>query len=152
MGNATLGTGSPNLDGFPVNKQRLFLRSGAVLGFLAVALGAFGAHGLESILTGEEAEIYETAVRYQAYHALAILAVAAGSERLWKIPWSARACGAWTAGIVLFSGTLYGYALTGVGWLAMLTPVGGAAMLNGWAFVFLAAGSLVVDEARERGG
>lgn len=127
------------------------MRSGAALGFLAVVLGAFGAHGLESILDRESSQTYETAVRYHVYHALAILAVAAGSRRLWESPWSGRACAAWTAGVALFSGSLYGLAVTGVGWLAALAPVGGAAMLTGWAFSFLAARSLVVDDTQERG-
>lgn len=135
-----------------MDKQRVFIRAGAGLGFLAVGLGAFGAHALESLLDDGGSSIYETAVRYHFYHALAILAVAAGSKRLWKSSWSARACAAWAVGVVLFSGSLYGIALTGVGWLAALAPLGGAAMLIGWGFAFLAAGTLVVDDTHERGG
>ncbi len=121
------------------------MRTGAALGFLAVVMGAFGAHDLESILSTKASATYETAVRYHVYHALAILAVAAGSKRVWADPWSARACASWTVGAVVFSGSLYGLALSGAGWLGVLAPVGGAAMLAGWVCAFVAARSLSSD-------
>src|ERR1051326_796436 len=112
--------------------DRTFLLIGAVFGFLGVAFGAFGAHALRSRLSQEMLAVFETGVRYQMYHAFAVLIVAAaigrGAGRLMGIAgWF------FAAGIVLFSGSLYTLALTGVGTLGAITPFGGLCFLIGWA-------------------
>lgn len=112
--------------------DRTFFLLGAVLGFLGVAFGAFGAHGLKNRLSPELLAVFETGVRYQMYHVFALLIVAAaighiGSARLLVISgWS------FFAGILLFSGSLYALALTGVGMLGAVTPIGGVLFLIGW--------------------
>ena len=125
-----------------MGNQVFYLRIGAVLGALAVIVGAFGAHGLESILSDEKTQVFETGVRYHFYHALAILALAAGSSALWTSPFCLWACRAWAFGILLFSGSLYGLAMTQLTWLGAITPIGGIAMIAGWVLLALAAGSL----------
>ena len=124
--------------------DRTFLTLGALAGFIGVALGAFGAHGLRSRLTAEMLAVFETGVRYQMYHACAILVVALAAARL--DGWLIRAAG-WffTGGIVLFSGSLYALALTGVTALGVVTPIGGLAFLAGWAC--LVAAGLVLAGA-----
>jgi uncharacterized membrane protein YgdD (TMEM256/DUF423 family) len=112
--------------------ERLFFVLGSVSAGLAVALGAFGAHALKARLTPEMLAVYETGVRYQMAHALALLAVAWAITR-W--PGNAIVSAGWlfVAGTVLFSGSLYVLSLTGVrGWGAV-TPIGGLAWLVGWA-------------------
>lgn len=100
----------------------------AILAGLAVAFGAFGAHGLKGRLDPELLAIFEVGVRYQMYHALGILAAAAlAPERLKLI------AGLFGAGIVLFSGSLYLLAVTDVRWLGAITPFGGLCFLAGWA-------------------
>src|SRR2546428_2106205 len=111
--------------------DRTFLLIGAISGFLGVAFGAFGAHALRSRLSPEMLAVFETGVRYQMYHAFAVLIVAAaighiGSARLLVITgWF------FFAGILLFSGSLYALALTSVGILGAITPVGGLLFLVG---------------------
>ena len=118
--------------------DRTFLLVGALAGFVGVALGAFGAHGLRSRLSADMLAVFETGVRYQMYHALAILIVALAAARL--DGWLIRAAG-WffTGGIVLFSGSLYALALSGVTTLGAVTPIGGLAFLAGWACLAIAA-------------
>ena len=123
-----------------MDDQAVYLRIGAVLGALAVLVGAFGAHGLESILSDDMAEVFETGVRYHFYHALAILALAAGSSALWSSRLCLWACRAWAFGILVFSGSLYALAMTQIGWLGAITPFGGTAMIAGWVLLALAAG------------
>ena len=101
-------------------------------------LGAFGAHGLRGRLSPEMLAVFETGVRYNMYHALAILAVGLMMPTFGG--WILRAAGwAFTAGIVLFSGSLYALALTGVTTLGAITPLGGVAFLIGWALLIFAA-------------
>ncbi len=109
---------------------RVLFALGAVLGCLAVALGAFGAHALSTRLAPDRLAIYETGVRYQMYHALALLAAAWACERFGA---PAGAAG-WTflAGIVVFSGTLYALAFGAPRWLGAVTPIGGLCFLAGW--------------------
>jgi uncharacterized membrane protein YgdD (TMEM256/DUF423 family) len=120
--------------------DRTFLLIGSVLGFLAVAFGAFGAHALKARLSPEMLTVFETGVRYQMYHALAILIVAAAIGRIGDA-WILTAAGwLFAAGVVLFSGSLYTLALTGVGALGAVTPIGGLLFLAGWAcLIFFAA-------------
>ena len=118
--------------------DRLFACLGAVSAFLAVAAGAFGAHALRARLSPDLLAVFETGARYQMYHALALLAVAWMLAR-WPGPWPARAGWLFLAGTVLFSGSLYLLALTGVRWLGAITPLGGAAFLAGWICLALGA-------------
>jgi uncharacterized membrane protein YgdD (TMEM256/DUF423 family) len=113
--------------------DRTFLLIGAVLGFLGVALGAFGAHALRSRLSPEMLAVFETGVRYQMYHAFAVLIVAAAIGHIGNTRLLVIAGWLFFAGILLFSGSLYALALTGVGILGAITPVGGLLFLIGWA-------------------
>jgi uncharacterized membrane protein YgdD (TMEM256/DUF423 family) len=118
--------------------DRLFVALGAVSGFVAVAAGAFGAHGLRARLAPDLLAVFETAARYQMYHALALLAVAWVAAR-WPGPLPQWAGWLFVVGTVLFSGSLYALALSGVRWLGAITPLGGAAFLAGWICLALAA-------------
>lgn len=122
--------------------QVFFLRAAAVLGALAVALGAFGAHALKARLPEDLLAIFEVGVRYHFYHALALLAVAAGAGNLWASRWTGAACWAWLVGIAVFSGSLYLLSATGLRWLGAITPIGGVAFILGWIFLAIAAGVL----------
>ena len=114
--------------------------AGAIAGFVAVALGAFGAHALKAKLSPADLAIFETGVRYQFYHALALFAVEV-------VAWVSRAQGqaangyiraaGWSFcfGIVVFSGSLYLLVGTGVRRWGMVTPLGGLAFLVGWALL-----------------
>jgi uncharacterized membrane protein YgdD (TMEM256/DUF423 family) len=114
--------------------NRTFLLIGAISGFIAVAAGAFGAHGLRNRLSPEMLAVFETGVRYQMYHTLAILFVALAAARF--DGWLINGAGwAFTAGIVIFSGSLYALALSGVTILGAITPIGGVAFLIGWGFL-----------------
>jgi len=118
--------------------DRLFFGVGAVSALIAVAAGAFGAHALRARLTPEYLSVFETASRYQMYHALGLLAVAWAVTR-WPGVLPVWAGWLFVAGTVLFSGSLYLLALTGArGWGAV-TPLGGAAFLIGWVCLLLAA-------------
>lgn|SRR5690554_198032 len=103
----------------------------ALSGALVVMAGAFGAHALEGALAPRLVAAFETGVRYQAWHTLALLAVLA-----WRgtapLAGQRLAMGLWAAGIALFSGSLYAMALTGARGLGMITPVGGVLMIAGW--------------------
>ncbi len=112
--------------------MKLWLTLGALSGFLAVAFGAFGAHGLANRATPEELNAFEIGARYHMYHALALIVVAwlasQGESAL-----VSTAGWAFMAGIVLFSGSLYVLGITGSRALALATPLGGVAFLIGWA-------------------
>ena len=112
--------------------MQIFGILGGVFGFLGVALGAFGAHALKGRLTPEDFAIFETGVRYQMYHALALLLVAGFLARGGS---GASTLAGWgfTAGILVFSGSLYLLVLTGERWLGAVTPLGGLDFLVGWA-------------------
>ncbi len=118
--------------------DRLWLGFGAGFGLLGVAMGAFGAHALKAQLEPRMLDIFETGVRYQLYHALALLLLAALAGELPEGPatWAGRL---FVAGIVLFSGSLYLLAISGVTWLGAVTPLGGVCFLAGWALLLLAA-------------
>ena len=109
---------------------------GAALALLGVALGAFGAHGLEARLSPADLGTFETAVRYQMYHALGLFGVA------WLADRTGRALvvrGGWllVAGTVVFSGSLYILVLIGAGWLGAVTPAGGLMQLAGWLLILV---------------
>jgi uncharacterized membrane protein YgdD (TMEM256/DUF423 family) len=118
--------------------DRLFFTIGAVSAFVGVAAGAFGAHALKSRIDADMLAIFEVGVRYQMYHALALLAAAWAYTR-W--PSTATVAGGWlfVAGTVIFSGSLFLLALTGVRWLGAITPIGGVALLAGWLCLAWAA-------------
>ncbi|MEM9738310.1 MAG: DUF423 domain-containing protein [Pseudomonadota bacterium] len=107
----------------------------AILGFLAVALGAFGAHGLEGRLSPDQTGWWETATLYALVHAVAAVAVGL-SKRGGPISWSGWA---FIFGAVVFSGTLYAMAIGAPSWFGAITPIGGATLLVGW--VLLAVGA-----------
>jgi len=110
--------------------NRVLLTLAGALGFSAVTLGAFGAHGLRERLTPPMLEVYRTGVLYHLVHALAVLAIALGADSLRRPRLIATL---FAAGIAIFSGTLYLLAITSRGWLGAVTPVGGLLLLAGWA-------------------
>ncbi|MDY0394276.1 DUF423 domain-containing protein [Virgibacillus halophilus] len=114
--------------------MKVFLFLGALNGFLAVALGAFGAHGLEGKLSQHELGIWEKAVQYQMFHASALLvtALVAAKVQAASITWAG-----WIffIGIILFSGSLYIYATTKITAFAIITPLGGVAFLIAWVLL-----------------
>ena len=111
--------------------DRIFFVLGAVLAGLGVAAGAFGAHALRGRLTPDLLGVFETGVRYHLIHALGLLAVAWATTR-W--PGTATSTAGWLflAGILLFSGSLYGLSLSGLRSLGAITPIGGVAWIVGW--------------------
>ncbi len=123
--------------------MKFFIQSGAILGLLSVAIGAFGAHALRASLTASgRADTFETAVKYQFYHALALLAVGillhlmAGNPVAEK--WLTYAGYSFLGGVLVFSGSLYVLCATGITLLGAITPLGGLLMIAGWAMVFWA--------------
>lgn len=113
------------------------LRCAAISGFIVVGLGAFGAHGLRSMLDAARLATWETAVQYQMFHVVALLAVGLYARQHDSA--GLRASGwCFIVGTLLFSGSLYVLALTGLRWLGMVTPLGGLAFLLGWALLFRA--------------
>jgi uncharacterized membrane protein YgdD (TMEM256/DUF423 family) len=118
--------------------DRLFFGIGCISAFLAVALGAFGAHALKNSLSPEMLATFEVGVRYQMYHALALLAVGWAHTR-W--PGKFVAAGGWlfVAGTLLFSGSLCALSLSGERWLGAITPLGGVALFAGWLCLAWAA-------------
>jgi uncharacterized membrane protein YgdD (TMEM256/DUF423 family) len=118
--------------------DRTFLFLGALAGLTAVALGAFGAHALRSRLSPDMLAVFETGVRYHFYHALALVATALIMAR-YNDRLITAAGWLFAIGIVLFSGSLYALALTGVTVLGAITPIGGVAFLLGWACLAIAA-------------
>ena len=119
-----------------------FLKTAALLGALSVALGAFAAHGLKKILTTDDLQIFETAVRYQFYHVFALLTTgilyAAFPGKL--VAWAGKL---FITGIILFSGSLYllcyvKYSEMPLNWIGAITPLGGVAFIAGWLMLFFA--------------
>jgi len=117
--------------------DRFFFAVGAVLAFIGVAAGAFGAHGLEGRVPVERLATFETGVRYQMYHAFALMLIALAATR-WT--GSALQVAGWLfiGGTVIFCGTLYALTLGGPRWLGAVTPIGGLAFLAGWAVTAVA--------------
>lgn len=115
-----------------------FMVAGALSACVAVAAGAFGAHALRATLAPGALAVFETAARYQMFHALALMLVAGLLERP-RHPAIRRAAWAFLAGTFLFSGSLYALALTGQRWWGAVTPLGGAGFIAGW--LLLAWGS-----------
>jgi len=123
-----------------MNKK--FIATGAILAALAVALGAFGAHGLKKIVEAETVQTFQTGVQYQIYHAIALVLIGILSE---KYAGNFLRLAGWffIAGIILFSGSLYLLVLlkatetVGLGKLGLITPLGGLSFIAGWASLFI---------------
>ncbi len=118
---------------------RWALIAAAISGALAVVIGAVGAHALGNLSGNDARAVFDTAWRYHAFHTLAVaiaaLAPAIGIRR----SACAVACSAWLAGLVIFSGSLYGLAITATPWLGTITPIGGVALIAGWLALAVAA-------------
>ena len=119
--------------------DRFFFLSGAVAAFIAIALGAFGAHSLKTKLSADMLNIFEIGVRYQMYHALGLIAVAWATTR-WPEANLNAAGWAFIVGIVVFSGSLYLLSATDIRWFGAITPIGGLAFLIGWAILIWSIG------------
>ncbi|MEZ5537573.1 MAG: DUF423 domain-containing protein [Thiolinea sp.] len=122
-------------------EKNYFLLSGALFAMLAVMLGAFGAHGLEKILPEQMLQRYHTGVEYQFYHAFALLCVGLLRQHLHNKLLIASGI-SFIAGILLFSGSLYLYALSGNKLFGMITPLGGLSFTIGWVCLIKAAWQL----------
>lgn len=117
---------------------KTFLMIAAISGLLAVAIGAFGAHGLKSRMAEDLMAVYQTGVQYHFYHTLALFMVGLlllQYPQLGLLKWSG---GLMIVGIVLFSGSLYGLAISGLRWLGAVTPLGGVAFIAAWLCLLLA--------------
>ncbi|MEQ1528486.1 MAG: DUF423 domain-containing protein [Methylococcales bacterium] len=119
--------------------KSVFLFLGAVSALLGVGFGAFGAHGLKTVLSPEMLSVYQTGVSYQMWHALGLIGIAVirqqlpSSRLLWWAGWLMF------TGIVLFSGSLYLLAILDMKWLGMVTPFGGVALLTAWLLMIIFA-------------
>jgi uncharacterized membrane protein YgdD (TMEM256/DUF423 family) len=125
---------------------------GAVLAFIGVAAGAFGTHGLRDHLAPDRLAIYQTAAQYQLVHAIALVAL--GSMSKVRVTWPGWL---FLAGVLVFSGSLYALALTGIRWFGAITPLGGLCFLLGWAILAVAsfrtpAESALDDKEQQRLG
>jgi len=120
----------------------------AISGFFAVALGAFGTHGLRAIVAPEMLAVWQTAVEYQMFHALVLLCIVIAGSRT---PNNLLCVAGWmfVVGTVLFSGSLYTLVLTGIKALGMITPLGGVLFLGGWLVLAFALVKFVIAEQAE---
>ncbi|MGD2159960.1 MAG: DUF423 domain-containing protein [Gammaproteobacteria bacterium] len=126
--------------------SNLIIGIGALSAFISVAAGAFGAHALKQVLDSDMLAVYHTAVEYQFFHSIGLLAVGT----LHKLtPRYCNLIAAWAmlAGIIIFSGSLYLLTMTGIKWLGMITPIGGISFLAAW--LSLALGYLTAGHTRE---
>jgi uncharacterized membrane protein YgdD (TMEM256/DUF423 family) len=119
--------------------KSVFIFLGSFSAFLGVGMGAFGAHGLKPVLSAESLSIYQTGVSYQMWHALGIIGIALLQQQAPEsklVPWAG-----WLMflGILLFSGSLYLLALSGLRWFGMVTPIGGVCFLIAWLLVCCSA-------------
>ncbi len=125
-----------------MSTSRVLIMAGGILGLLGVVAGAMGVHALRDVLDAKALNTFETGVRFQMYHALALLAVGSLAGR-WKAGFG-KLCGVlFTAGVVLFSGSLYILAITGIGVFGAIAPLGGLSLMAAWT-------SLVVGAIRQR--
>lgn len=121
-----------------MNRERFFFAAGAILACLGVGAGAFGAHALKNTLAPDRMIQYELAVRYQMYHALALIAASHASVR-WPSGAAHAAGYFFIAGTLLFCGTVYALAFGSPRWLGAITPLGGVSLIAGWALLAYAA-------------
>jgi uncharacterized membrane protein YgdD (TMEM256/DUF423 family) len=125
--------------------MKFMIQAGGILGALAVALGAFGAHALKGMLEASgRMETFETAVKYQFYHALAMVLVGilmqrAGEDAVKWLGWSGNA---FAVGVIIFSGSLYAICFTGITKFGATAPIGGLLLIAGWILLIMAAGKL----------
>lgn len=119
--------------------ERLFFVLASLLGGLAVALGAFGAHALAARVPADLLSTFETGVRYHMYHALALFAVVLAMTRWPGSSLPTIAGWLFVAGIVVFSGSLYVLVFSGQRWLGAITPIGGVAFILGWILLAVTA-------------
>ncbi len=114
--------------------QKTTLGFGSILALIAVVMGAFASHSLKGTLTAESLSIWQTAVRYQMYHALALVLVSILMRTETKAPkiWLNISSIAFMVGVVLFSGSLYSLTITTRNWLGIITPIGGVVLIIGW--------------------
>jgi len=115
-----------------MKKSKTWIISGGIFGFLGVAFGAFGAHGLKNYMTPEMIEVWKTGVLYQLIHSVVILAIGFSWDKKYKIP-----AIFFTIGIILFSFSLYLYAITYTIAFAIITPFGGVSFLAGWLMIVI---------------
>jgi len=115
------------------------LVAGGLLALLAVLAGAFGAHGLRSLVSERGLEVFQTAVTYQMYHSIALVLVAVLSGLGLSRRLLCWASGFYLAGILLFSGSLYLLVLTDIRWIGPVTPLGGGCFMVGWALLVMSA-------------
>ena len=115
-----------------MKNNKAWIITGAIFGFLGVAIGAFGAHGLKNYMTPEMLETYHTGVLYQLIHSVVILAIGFSGDEKYKIP-----AVFFTVGIILFSFSLYIYSLTYTIAFAIVTPFGGVSFLIGWLMIVI---------------
>lgn len=118
--------------------DRIFFVIASISGFLGVALGAFGTHGLRGKLTPDMLRVWETGVQYQMLHAFALIAVVFAAQRFPQGPWTGAGW-CFTLGTVVFAGSLYALSLSGIRWLGAITPIGGLLFLAGWILLAVTA-------------
>jgi uncharacterized membrane protein YgdD (TMEM256/DUF423 family) len=121
-----------------LSRDRLFFALGALFGGLAVVAGAFGAHALRDQLAPARLVQFELAVRYQMYHALALIAAGCAAQR-WPASTANPAGWAFVIGILIFCGTVYALAFGSPRWFGAITPIGGLALIVGWGLLMFAA-------------
>lgn len=122
----------------PMNKP-LWIKIAALSSLISVALGAFAAHGLEAVLSDQRMEVFQTAVKYQMFHSLALLAIINLQNDLLHLRWKILALRCLLLGMVLFCGSLYLLVITNISAFGMITPIGGTAFMIGWLLLFWAA-------------
>jgi len=125
-----------------MSTSRVLIMAGGILGLLGVVAGAMGVHALRDVLDAKALNTFETGVRFQMYHALALLAVGSLAGR-WKTGFVKLSGVLFTAGVVLFSGSLYILAITGIGVFGATAPLGGLSLMAAWT-------SLIVGAIRQR--
>jgi len=125
-----------------MSTSRVLIMAGGILGLLGVVAGAMGVHALRDVLDAKALNTFETGVRFQMYHALALLAVGSLAGR-WKTGFVKLSGVLFTAGVVLFSGSLYILAITGIGVFGAIAPLGGLSLMAAWT-------SLIAGAIRQR--
>jgi len=122
----------------PMQTSRVWILVGAILGLMGVVAGALGAHALRGVLETDALATFQTAVRFQMYHAIALLVVGLLAGR-WMPGFVNLAGALFTGGVLLFSGSLYLLAITGIGEFGAVTPVGGVGLIAGWGILIIGA-------------
>jgi uncharacterized membrane protein YgdD (TMEM256/DUF423 family) len=129
----TIWESKSSISDVTISRQaRAWIAIGAVLGLLGVVAGAAGIHVLRGSLDPDALDTFETAVRFQMYHAFALLVTGLLADR-WRSRWTDAAGWLFVLGVLLFSGSLYGLTLSGIGVLGAIAPVGGLSLILAWA-------------------